>query len=161
MRVKIVSHTTFGAERYRERKKIISELLGPRIKRIEHIGSTAVPGLDAKPIIDILIEVENVADANTQACLVRAGFLLVVDEPGHRMFRSAFDDVHLHAWQSGDPEIERHILFREWLRSNEADRQLYETEKRRLAMQDWPSQNDYAQAKSPVINEILTRARNS
>lgn len=159
MRVEIVSHATFGVEKYRECQEIITEALGPKIKRIEHIGSTAVPGLDAKPVVDILIEVDRVADPYIGRRLDGVGFSLAVDEDGHRMFRSASGDVHVHAWQSGDGEIERHVLFRDRLRSNEADRLLYETEKRRLAAQDWPTQNDYAQAKSPVINEILARAK--
>ncbi len=75
------------------------------------------------------------------------------------MFRNTAHDVHLHVWQSGGAEIERHLLFRDWLRENDEDRILYEREKRRLAAMEWPTQNDYAQAKSPVIGEILARAR--
>ena len=77
------------------------------------------------------------------------------------MFRPPDGGVHLHAWQIGDPEIERHLLFRDWLRKNEEDQLLYEGEKYRLASLEWPVQDDYAQAKSPVIDEIVARARES
>ena len=77
------------------------------------------------------------------------------------MFRSGEGDVHLHLWQTGDPEIERHLLFRDWLRESAEDRLLYEREKHRLAALEWPTQDDYAQAKSPLIAEIAARARRS
>ncbi len=77
------------------------------------------------------------------------------------MFRPLDGGVHLHVWRSGEPEIERHLLFRDWLRKNDEDRLLYESEKYRLASQEWRTQDDYAQAKSPVIAEIMARARES
>jgi GrpB-like predicted nucleotidyltransferase (UPF0157 family) len=139
----------------------IRSALGTRTKRIDHIGSTAVPHLDAKPVIDILLEVDHVADEHVQTSLETIGYSLIVDEPGHRMFSSTLHDVHIHVWQSGNPEIERHLLFRNWLRKNDEDRRLYEREKHRLAALEWPSQNDYAEAKTSVIGEILARARES
>src|SRR5581483_1387263 len=130
-----------------------------RAIRIEHIGSTAVPGLDAKPIIDVLLEVDNVADAQVRAALEKRHFTLIVDETGHRMFRSPSHGAHLHVWQNGDTEMDRHLLFRDWLRQSDEDRQLYQRENRRLAAIEWPSQNDYAQAKSSVIAQIIGRAK--
>lgn len=127
--------------------------------RIEHIGSTAVPGLAAKPVIDILVEVKSVKDPILQAALEQANFTLIVDEPGHRMFRFTNRAAHVHLWRTGDPEIRRHLLFRDWLRTNGDAQSVYEAEKRRLAARDWPTQNDYAQAKSPVIDAILKRAK--
>jgi len=140
-------------------KKRLRDALSGHAKRIEHIGSTAVPGLAAKPVIDILLEFHDVNDADLRAALEDIGYALIVDEPGHRMFRNTAHDVHLHVWQSGGAEIERHLLFRDWLRENDEDRILYEREKRRLAAMEWPTQNDYAQAKSPVSGEILARPR--
>ena len=161
MRVRLATYSESWPAKFAQANRRIHHALGTRAKRIEHIGSTAVPGLAAKPVIDILLELDDIADPAVHEVLAGIDLALVVEEPGHRMFRSADGDVHVHAWPTGDPEIERHILFRNWLRSNEADRRVYEIEKRRLAAQEWSTQNDYAQAKSPIINEILARARES
>jgi GrpB-like predicted nucleotidyltransferase (UPF0157 family) len=126
--------------------------------RIEHIGSTAVPGLAAKPIIDVLVTVADVEDEPRYLpALQRAGYLLRVREPGHRMVRTPELDVHVHVWSEQDPAATAHLAFRNRLRSNTADRDLYAATKRRLAQQDWPTMNHYAQAKSDVIMQILGR----
>jgi GrpB-like predicted nucleotidyltransferase (UPF0157 family) len=161
MRVRLATYSESWPTKFEQVHKQIQLALGTCAKRIEHIGSTAVPGLAAKPVIDILLELDNITNPTVHEALAGGGFAPVVEEPGHRMFRSPDRDVHVHAWPTGDPEVQRHLLFRDWLRSNEADRRLYEMEKRRLAALEWPTQNDYAQAKSPIINEILARARES
>jgi GrpB-like predicted nucleotidyltransferase (UPF0157 family) len=66
--------------------------------------------------------------------------------------------VHVHFWAADSPEIKRHIAFRDRLRADEADRMLYETAKCELAQREWRDSNDYAQAKTPVISAILSRA---
>src|SRR5215217_5995839 len=143
----------FDAERER-----IAAALGDRALRIEHIGSTAVPGLPAKPIVDVLLVVAD--SANEQAylpALVDAGYILRIREPAwyeHRLFKGPDTDVNLHVFSAGCPEIERHLLFRDWLRGNEADRQLYARTKRELAQQDWKYTQYYADAKTAVIGEI-------
>jgi GrpB-like predicted nucleotidyltransferase (UPF0157 family) len=161
MRVQLAGYSEDWPKQFEEIRKRLHSALGSHAKRVEHIGSTAVPGLAAKPIIDILLQVDDLGDRAIGKALTGVGFALAVDEPDHRMFRSADAGVHIHAWQSGYPEIERHLLFRDWLRRHSGDRQLYEREKRRLAAMDWASQNDYAQAKSPIVREILDRARES
>lgn len=161
MRVRLATYSECWPTKFEQVHQHIHRALGTHAKRIEHIGSTAVPGLAAKPVIDILLELDDIANPAVHEMLAGIDLAPVVEEPGHRMLRSTDRDVHVHAWRAGDSEIERHILFRDWLRSNEADRRLYEAEKRRLAALEWPSQNDYAQAKSPIINEILARARES
>jgi GrpB-like predicted nucleotidyltransferase (UPF0157 family) len=127
-------------------------------KTIEHIGSTAVPGLAAKPIIDILVAVDEVEDEGAYlARLENAGYVLRVREPGHRMFRTPTKDVHLHIW-SERAEIARHTALRDWLRANEEDRRIYERVKRKLAERDWSDSNDYAEAKNDIIVEIMAKA---
>lgn len=157
--IPIVPYDAQWPEHFENLKQLIAAAGGRAIKRIEHIGSTAVGGFAAKPIIDILVEVKTVSDRALQSALERAGFTLAVDEPAHRMFRFNEPSAHVHLWRSGDPEIRRHLLFRDWLRANSDARSVYEAEKRRLAARDWPTQNDYAQAKSPVIDAILKRAK--
>ena len=139
----------FAVERER-----IRAALGDRALRIEHIGSTSVPGLAAKPIVDILVEVARLEDAD----LERAGYVLRVREDGHRMFRTPELDVHVHVWPSGHPDIAAQLAFRDRLRASRSDRDAYEALKRELAGRDWPDMNHYAEAKGPLIREILARA---
>ena len=143
----------FAAERAR-----IVAALGVRALRIEHVGSTSVPGLAAKPIVDILVEVAALADA---AGLARAGYVLRVREEGHRMYRTPELDVHVHVWPSGSPNIAADLAFRDRLRASPEDRAAYEALKRELATRDWPDVNHYAEAKGPLIREILGRAGGS
>jgi GrpB-like predicted nucleotidyltransferase (UPF0157 family) len=136
----------------------ITTALGAEVMNIAHVGSTAVPGLAAKPIIDVLVTVADVEDEPRYLpALQRAGYLLRVREPGHRMVRTPELDVHVHVWSEQDPAATAHLAFRNRLRSNTADRDLYAATKRRLAQQDWPTMNHYAQAKSDVIMQILGR----
>jgi GrpB-like predicted nucleotidyltransferase (UPF0157 family) len=137
----------------------IEEALGERASLIEHIGSTAVPGLDAKPIVDILVAVADPADPEVAAALVAAGYVLRVDEAGHRMFRTPERDVHVHLWVSGTDEVARHLEFRDRLRVSEADRRAYAALKHELSAREWDDLNDYADAKGPLIESILSAAR--
>jgi GrpB-like predicted nucleotidyltransferase (UPF0157 family) len=130
---------------------------------IEHIGSTSVPELAAKPIIDILVVVANSADETAYLpALIAAGYVLRVREPDfdeHRMLRTPTRDVHVHVYSLGSAEIERNLLFRDALRKHPAERERYERVKRDLAARDWPDMNAYADAKTQVIEEIITRAK--
>jgi GrpB-like predicted nucleotidyltransferase (UPF0157 family) len=129
---------------------------------VEHIGSTSVPGLAAKPIVDVLLVVEDSGDeASYLPALEGAGYVLRVREPGfeeHRMLRAPAKDVHLHVYSVGSPEIGRYLLLRERLREDEEDRELYARTKRELARRDWPSMQQYAEAKTEVIEGIISRA---
>ena len=91
-----------------------------------------------------------------------AGYVLRVREPDfhqHRMLRTPERDVHIHVFSSGSPEIERSLTFRDRLRRNRQERQLYERTKRKLAAQDWSDMNAYAEAKTEVIEGIIAVAR--
>ena len=146
--------TRFATERTR-----IEDALGSRALRVEHIGSTAVPGLAAKPIIDMLVTVKDPDDdLHLVPALQAAGYELRVREPGHRMFRTAQHDVHIHIWADTDPEVHRYIAFRDRLRRSPDDREAYTRLKRELARQDWTDMNDYANAKGSLIEDILAQA---
>jgi GrpB-like predicted nucleotidyltransferase (UPF0157 family) len=147
----------------RERDRIAVALSDGVAVRIEHIGSTAVPGLAAKPIVDILVTVADPNDdAAFTAALEDAGYQLRVREPGHRMFRTPQRDVHVHVWADDDPEVERYLRLRDHLRDSPEDRAAYERLKRDLAARgDWEDMNHYAQAKSELIETLLARARAS
>jgi GrpB-like predicted nucleotidyltransferase (UPF0157 family) len=143
----------FLAERTR-----ITEALGLRVDAIEHIGSTSVPGLAAKPIIDILVTVFDIAaEEDYLPSLSAAGYELRVREPGHRMVRTSARDVHVHILESDHPDVDAYLVFRDRLRADDADRELYERTKRQLARRDWSDMNAYAEAKTEVIQAIKAR----
>jgi GrpB-like predicted nucleotidyltransferase (UPF0157 family) len=158
--ITVVAYDPCWPERFEAELRRLRQALGRRAGRMEHIGSTAVPGLAAKPIIDVLVEMDDPEDdAGYGSSLEAAGYVLRVREAGHRMFRTRGRDVHVHIWPSGSEDVRRHLMFRDWLRSHPDDRQLYERTKRELAGRPWRDMNYYADAKTPVIDEILGRAR--
>lgn len=149
-------------ETYAGHEQRIRAALGPAAVQVEHIGSTSVPGLSAKPIIDVLITVDSIADEEAYlAPLLAAGYELRVREPGHRLVRTPERDVHVHVLQVGDPAADDYLLFRDRLRGHAGDRDLYERTKRALIQQDWPSMDAYADAKTDVVEQIKARARQS
>jgi GrpB-like predicted nucleotidyltransferase (UPF0157 family) len=138
----------------------IRRALGRKALIVEHIGSTAVPGLAAKPIIDVLLTVAEVDDETAYVPeLESIGFAMRVREPEHRMLRTPARNVHLHVYETNRPEVRNYLDLRDWLRVDADDRALYAAEKRHLAERPWRDMNDYADAKTKVINDILTRAR--
>jgi GrpB-like predicted nucleotidyltransferase (UPF0157 family) len=149
-------------ERFRREEAKIRRSLGEAALAVEHIGSTSVPRLAAKPIVDILLVVEDSGEeASYLPAMEEAGYVLRVREPNfeeHRMFRTPGKDVHVHVFSVGSKEIERLLLLRDRLRGNERDRELYASTKRKLASRDWPSMQHYADAKSGVVEGILKRA---
>ncbi len=146
-------------ERFGEERDRIASALGGTAERIDHIGSTAVPHLAAKPIVDLLVAVEDVENEPSYApALERSGYVLRVREVGHRMFRTPDLGVHVHLWPSGGDDVRRHLLFRDWLCADSADRRAYEDLKRTLAASDWEDMNHYARAKDTLIAEIMVRA---
>jgi len=140
----------------------IRSILGSKALQIEHVGSTSVPGLCAKPIIDILLVVEDSADESSYVpAMESAGYTLRVREPQwfeHRMFKGPDTDINLHVFSKGTSEIKRMLLFRDRLRNNEADREKYAQVKRSLAKNRWRHIQHYADAKTSIIQEIMERA---
>ncbi|MFC7330988.1 GrpB family protein [Marinactinospora rubrisoli] len=145
----------------REAQRVRAALGGAAL-RVEHVGSTSVPGLCAKPVIDILLAVADSADeAAYLPPLRQAGYTLRIREPGwyqHRLLNGPDTDVNLHVFSAGCPEIDRMPRFRDRLRADERDRDAYAATKRALAGQVWWHVQHYADAKSAVVQEIMDRA---
>jgi GrpB-like predicted nucleotidyltransferase (UPF0157 family) len=139
----------------------IRSVLGERVLLLEHVGSTSVPDLAAKPIIDILLVVADPADeASYLTPLEQAGYRLVIREPGwnqHRALKGPDTDINLHVYPPGSPEIGRHLRFRDRLRADSGDRERYERVKRQLASRHWTYVQQYADAKTEVIAAIMGR----
>lgn len=140
----------------------IGAALGDTALSIEHVGSTSVPGLTAKPIIDILLVVPDAADESSYApALEAAGFVLRIREPEwfeHRLFKGPDIDLNLHVFGAGTAEVDRMLRFRDRLRTDETDRERYARTKRELAGRTWRHVQHYADAKTAVVEEILARA---
>ncbi len=158
----IVDYDPLWPERFQKHAELIAQALGRKALCVEHVGSTSVPGLAAKPIIDIVVVVENSGDeAAWLPALLAAGYVLRVREPDwhqHRMLRTPQLDVHVHVFSSGCVEVARMLTFRNRLRSNAEDRLRYEALKRNLAKQDWPDMNDYAREKTDMVEQIIASA---
>ncbi len=139
--------------------RITSALAGLDVA-VDHIGSTSVPGLAAKPIIDVLVTVPDItAEEEYLGPLLSAGYELRVREPGHRMVRTPERDTHVHVLEANDPAASDYLLLRDRLRTDTQDRAAYERTKRDLLLRDWPDMNAYAEAKTDIIEGIKTRAR--
>jgi GrpB-like predicted nucleotidyltransferase (UPF0157 family) len=140
------------------RERILEALRGTPID-VEHIGSTSVPGLAAKPIIDIVVVVDDItAEEDYLAQLLAAGYVLRVREPGHRLVRTPDRDVHVHIYGTGAEAVEKYLRLRDHLRTDADDRELYASTKRALIGQGFDDMNAYSDAKTDVIAGILERA---
>ena len=150
------------AAQYAREEERIRAARGPRATQVEHVGSTSVPGLAAKPVIDIVLTVPDSSDeAGYLPDLEAAGYVLQFREPDwyeHRFLRDRNPDVQIHVFTVGSIEVERMLLFRDRLRTQSEERELYERTKRELAARRWDYIQDYADAKSAVIAQIISRA---
>jgi len=136
--------------------------LGDRVRLLEHAGSTSVPGLAAKPIIDMVLAVpDSTAEDDYVPPMEAVGYVLRIREPEwfeHRLFKGTVPASNIHVFTEGTSEIDRMLAFRDWLRSHDEDRLLYERTKRELATREWKYVQHYADAKTEVIEAILARA---
>ena len=148
---------------YAREQARIRSILGDRVVRIEHVGSTAVPDLAAKPVIDIALEVpESATESAYVPEMEAAGYVLRIRESEwfeHRLFKTPDADVNVHVFSASCAEVDRMLLFRDWLRANAADHELYASAKRELAARDWKYIQQYADAKTAAVHEIMSRAR--
>lgn len=151
-----------------ERARLLAALDG-HVTAVEHIGSTSVPGLGAKPIIDILIGVQRLADADTHCIqpIVGLGYEYVQaferETPFRRYFRKNSPEGvrthHIHLVETGSPWWLEHLAFRDYLRSHADVRQDYERLKRKLTKREWERGSDYAEAKTEFVRQVLDMAR--
>lgn len=153
----IVDYRPEWAAWFTQEKARIEAAVGSTVRRIEHVGSTAVPGFAAGPIVDVMVSVDDPEDEPSYVpAMEGAGYVLRVREPGHRMFRTPERDVRVHFWKAGSEDERRHITFRDRLRSSADDRAEYEQNKRKLATQ-YRDMNAYAEAKGTIIERIVRR----
>lgn len=161
-KIHIVEYDARWPEMFVREAERIRVALGERALRIEHVGSTAVPDLAAKPVIDVVLVVADSREESAYAPELEAvGYKLSIREPEwyeHRMFKGSQPETNLHVFSQGCVEIERMLAFRDWLRGNEADRELYARTKLALSQKRWERVQDYADAKTEIVAQIMTRA---
>ena len=147
---------------FAELEQEIRSILKDKVLLLEHVGSTSVPGLSAKPIIDIVLAVADSSDESSYVPqLEKLGYVLKIREPDwyeHRVLKLQNKKTNLHVFTTGCEEIERMIAFRDWLRNHPEDKKLYEATKRKLSQQTWKYIQNYADAKSAVVGQIMNRA---
>jgi GrpB-like predicted nucleotidyltransferase (UPF0157 family) len=160
--IELVDYDTAWPLLYEREERRIRAALGTDVVRLQHAGSTSVPGLPAKPVIDILLEVpDSAAEAAYVPALEAAGYRLRIREPEwfeHRLFKGPDTNVNLHVFSAGSSEVEEMLRFRDHLRRNAGDRELYAAAKRDLAAREWKHVQQYADAKTEIVREILARA---
>jgi GrpB-like predicted nucleotidyltransferase (UPF0157 family) len=146
---------------FNDLEKEIRAVLQDKVILLEHVGSTSVPGLSAKPIIDMVLAVSDSSDESSYVpTLETLGYVLKIREPEwfeHRVLKLQEPKVNLHVFTSGCEEIERMIAFRDWLRTHPKDMKLYAETKRKLSQQTWKYMQNYADAKSAVVQDIMSR----
>ncbi|KAH7318217.1 grpb/dephospho-CoA kinase [Stachybotrys elegans] len=152
-------------EQFEQLKARIESAIGPTMVSIAHVGSTSVPSLAAKAIIDIDLAVQDITDeASYVAALEAAGFHFLAREPlwwEHRFFCCYDPPAHLHVWPPSSPEMVRHRIMKEWLMEHEDDRELYVKAKKeasRVSKSEGETMMQYNLRKEQVIRAILEKA---
>lgn len=160
--ITLVEYDSRWPELFEQEADRVRSALGNKALQVEHVGSTSVPGLCAKPIIDMLLVVADSADESSYVPALEAtGYTLRVREPEwfqYRMFKGPDIDINLHVFSVGASEVERMLRFRNWLRANDTDRDNYARAKRDLAQRVWRHVQHYADAKTSIVQEIMNRA---
>lgn len=160
--VEIVPYDTGWPARFMDWRDRLAGAVKLPALRIEHVGSTSVPGLAAKPVIDIQVSVDNLADESAYVPAIESlGIQLRSREDEHRFFRPFAGrprDVHVHVCATGSRWERRHLLFRDYLRADPAARAAYTVAKVEIAARWRDDRIAYADAKTDVIEELLARA---
>ncbi|YBV96884.1 GrpB family protein [Phyllobacteriaceae bacterium JZ32] len=157
---KISAYNSRWPARFLEEKERIAKNFGPELVNIHHIGSTAVPGLAAKPEIDLLVEVSQHRNQTARDASLRAlGYVRGKDlAPGHHFYRRDVDEVRthkVHVCPSGHWQIERILRFRDLLRNNPSIRQQYQDLKLRLEAENREGIREYLTRKAVFIDALM------
>jgi GrpB-like predicted nucleotidyltransferase (UPF0157 family) len=161
-RVEVVEYDPAWADAFGEWRERLAAALGRVARRIEHVGSTSVTGLAAKPVVDIQVSVDDVTgEASYVPAIEALGIALRLREEGHRYFRPAGRlprTVHLHVCVSGSAWERNHLLFRDFLRADPETRDAYAALKRSVALRHSDDAIAYTEAKTGFILDALERA---
>jgi D-beta-D-heptose 7-phosphate kinase/D-beta-D-heptose 1-phosphate adenosyltransferase len=165
--IRVVPYDPRWPAMFEEDRRRIMEVVGAHVLAVEHIGSTSVPGLAAKPIIDVMVGLRSLEDAPLCVTpLHELGYVYVprheIIMPERRYFRrgpSGASTHHLHMVELGGDFWVEHLLFRDYLRARPEAARDYEDLKKRLADAHGPDRASYTDAKTDFIRSIVERAR--
>lgn len=167
MKVSIVEYCPQWREMFEEEKHLLQSVLGEDSAEVEHIGSTAVNGLAAKPVIDIMIGLPDFSVADKVVPRIEAlgyGYIKKYEDemPFRRYFAKNSNGIRthqIHMVEVGSKFWGRHLLFRDYLRQNPDIAKKYAVLKKQLAEREWVDVNEYADAKSEFIKDIENKAK--
>lgn len=164
-KVELVPHQTIWSELANQEADVIRSALPGLISAIYHIGSTAIPGIKAKPILDLVVVVQDIQQLEeNQETFQELGYTAKGERgiPGRRFYSKDTDGIrshHLHAFQKGHSEVKRHLIFRDYLRAHPEAAQEYEKLKEKLAKRFPHQSGSYTEAKTEFILSIVEIAR--
>ncbi|MDQ3711997.1 MAG: GrpB family protein [Acidobacteriota bacterium] len=160
-KVEVVPHNPRWRNAFEAEAKHIAAAIGEKVVAIHHIGSTAIPNIYAKPVIDLLVEVRDITEMDGRSSAMESLGYEVMGEygiPGRRYFRKdnqkRIRTHQIHAFESGSAEIERHLAFRDYIIAHPEDARNYSELKRKLAEQHPQSLDDYMDGKDGFIKEM-------
>ena len=160
--IEIAPYDPGWPERFREQAGRLRLALGSVALGIDHVGSTAVPGLPAKPVIDIDVSVRALEPPDSyEVSLTQLGFVLGAVDAEQRFYREPEGEprrTHIHVCEAGGDYERRHLLFRDYLRTHPEVAAEYAAMKRELAEKYRRDRDAYTDAKGPFIREVERRA---
>ena len=164
-KVEVVPHDPQWRDAFEAEAKHVAAALGENVVAIHHIGSTAIPNIYAKPVVDLLVEVRDIAEVDGRSSLMESLGYEVMGEygiPGRRYFRKdnreGIRTHHVHAFEAGSAEVSRHLAFRDYMIAHPGDAQRYSELKRKLAAEHPQSPDGYMDGKDGFIKEMDRRA---
>ncbi len=165
MKVEVVPHDPEWRDAFEAETKHVAVALSENVVAIHHIGSTAIPDIYAKPILDLLVEVSDITEVDGQSSAMESLGYEVMGEygiPGRRYFRKdnqqGIRTHHIHAFETGSAEVERHLAFRDYMIAHPVDAQRYSELKRKLAEEHPQNIDGYMDGKDGFIKEMDRRA---
>jgi GrpB-like predicted nucleotidyltransferase (UPF0157 family) len=164
-KVEVVPHNPRWRDAFEAEAKHVAAALGENVVAIHHIGSTAIPDVCAKPVVDLLVEVRDVTEVDGRSSAMESLGYEVMGEygiAGRRYFRKdsreGIRTHNIHAFEAGSAEVERHLAFRDYMIAHPGDAQRYSELKRRLAEEHPQSMDGYMDGKDGFIKEMDRRA---
>lgn len=164
-KVEVVPPNAQWRNEFEKEAECLAAALGENVVAVHHIGSTAIPNIYAKPVIDLLVEVKDITELDERSSVMRSLGYEVMGEfgiSGRRYFRrdnqEGIRTHQIHSFETGSAQIERHLAFRDYMIAHPEDARKYSELKRKLAEENPQNINGYMDGKDGFIKEIDRKA---